>query len=162
MQRHRTAESAASPQQALDDRARFLVWASRHYLWSAVRSAPAPEFVLAAFGDAGIEWLYYALDRVLVCLLAAPACEIVVHDIRCPNVARHERALLAALDGLDRNDDDAFAAAMSAIMLPTAVKVAEPPMRLLAAGRSRINRDALPEIAGYASADDLPTRRTIM
>lgn len=130
----------------------FIVWASRHYLWSAIRGTPAPSFVFEAFENAGIDILYYCLDRVLVCLLAAPTSEIIVHNAGCPCVARHEQALLMGLRRLQQNDDPGFAATMSAIMLPTAVKVSEPPMKLLA--------DGLPQMKASADHEYGRTRGT--
>jgi hypothetical protein len=126
----------------------FLLWASRHYLRCAMHGTPAPEFVIEAFENADVEWLYYALDRVLVCLLAGQACEIVVHDARCPTVALHEQALLTGLRRLEQQDEAGFTAALSAVMLPSAIRVAEPPMKLLAAGLSHMRWDSHSPVGG--------------
>lgn len=129
---------------------RFVVWSSRHYLWSALREREAPDFVYLAFENAGIDFLYYSLDRMLVCLLAAPLKVITVHDVRCHCLAHHERALLAALERLQANDDAGFSGAMSGIMLPSAVSVATPAMKLLAAGMMRLKAEQLSWLtAGY-------------
>jgi hypothetical protein len=70
---------------------------------------------------------------VLVCLLAAPISTVTIHDVRCHCLEEHERALLAALARLQRD----VCTALSAIMLPSAIKVTEPAMKLLAAGMMR-------------------------
>jgi hypothetical protein len=153
----------------LGEQEKFVVWASRHYLWSAVRGTPVPDFVYEAFANAGIDFLYYSLDRILVCLLAAPSREITVHDVRCPCVAQHEKALLEALQRLQRNDDAGFATAMTAIMLPSAVKVAQPAMTLLAAGMTGLKTDQLSWLrcgheapdAAMGEQDRLCSNRTI-
>lgn len=138
----------------LDAPEQFVVWASRHYLWSALRGTEAPDFVYDAFENAGIDFLYYSLDRVLVCLLAAPTRPVTVHDVRCHCLAEHEGALLDALARLQRNDDAGFSAAMSAIMLPSAVKVAEPAMKLLAAGMMRLKPEQLSWLGGGNEVPD--------
>jgi hypothetical protein len=162
------AESGANRYE-LDLSEQLVVWASRHYLWSALRGTPAPDFIFEAFERAGIDFLYYALDRVLLCLLAAPTSLVTVHDLRCPCVALHEQALLMALRRLQRNDDAGFCMAMSAVMLPSAVKVSEPAMKLLAAGMTNVDRDRLSwlrsisEIADETAAEHerTPNARTI-
>ena len=138
----------------------FVVWSSRHYLWSALREKEAPDFVYLAFENAGIDFLYYSLDRMLVCLLAAPRKAITVHDVRCHCLAHHERALLAALERLQANDDAGFSGAMSGIMPPSAVSVAAPAMKLLAAGMMRLKAEQLSWLtAGYESPNETGRER---
>lgn len=158
--RQTAAHAAKSPERGanrheLELPEQFVVWASRHYLWSALRGTAAPDFVFDTFERAGIDFLYYSLDRILVCLLAAPTSLVTVHDVRCPCVSLHEQALLLALRRLRRNDDAGCSAAMSAVMLPSAVKVAEPAMRLLAAGMMRLTDEQL----SWLGADDLPEEK---
>jgi hypothetical protein len=121
----------------------FVVWSSRHYLWSALRGTEAPDFVYQAFENAGIDFLYYSLDRMLVCLLAAPIRAVTVHDVRCHCLAYHEQAMLSALRRLQANDDAGFSVAMSDVMLPSAISVAAPAMKLLAAGMMRLKSEQL-------------------
>jgi hypothetical protein len=136
----------------------FVVWSSRHYLWSALRGTAAPDFVYEAFENAGIDFLYYSLDRVLVCLLAAPIRAVTVHDVRCHCLAQHEQALLSALRRLQRNDDAGFSAAMSAIMLPSAISMAQPAMKLLAAGMMRLKAGQLSWLGAGGQAPDETVR----
>ena len=151
--------SDATARYRLADPEQFMIWASRHYLWSAIRSAPAPDFVFEAFENAGIDVLYYSLDRVLVCLLAAQTSEIVVHDVRCPCLALHEQALLTGCRRLQCGDDAGFAATMAAVMLPSAVKVAEPAMKLLAGGMLRMKPEYSGMPLGYGDGAEDATGR---
>lgn len=121
----------------------FLIWASRHYLWSALRATPVPEFVVEAFDRIGLEHLYYSLDRVLVCLMAASTERILVHDIRCSCLSLHEQALIMALKSAQASDDQGYTAAMTAIMLPAAARVAEPALKSLSAGMLAMHPDEL-------------------
>lgn len=129
---------------------RFVVWASRHYLWSAIRGRPVPEFVLDAFDDIGMEYLYYSLDRVLVCLMAAPTEQIFVHDVRCPCLSVQEQALLLALRRVAKDDEHGYSAAMTAIMLPSAARVSASAMKLLSNGLGAIDDRKL----AWLAADD--------
>ncbi|MEX2125021.1 MAG: hypothetical protein WD795_14090 [Woeseia sp.] len=144
----------ATDRHRLADPEQFIVWASRHYLWSAIRSTPAPDFVFEAFENAGIDVLYYSLDRVLVCLLAAPTREIVVHDVRCPCLALHEEALLTGLRRLQHGDDVGFVAALSAVMLQSAVKVSGPAMKLLAEGMRQMKVEHSATTGEYGEGPD--------
>lgn len=150
---HRCHASRQGEEEALyclEPPERFYIWAGRHYLWSAQRRTPVPEFVVDAFETAGAGHLYYALDRVLVCLLAAPATAVVVHEVRCPCLARHERALVAALASLSWMDEEGYRKAMTGVMLPSAACVCESAMRLLAAGLQRLDSGRL----AWLTADD--------
>lgn len=129
---------------------RFVIWASRHYLWSALRAAPVPAFVVDAFEEAGKGCLYYALDRVLVCLMAASTEAVTVHDVRCPCLSFHEQSLIMAVKSFSRGDKQGYQAAMHAIMLPSAARVCEPAMKLLAAEIYKIT----PERLDWLTDDD--------
>lgn len=122
---------------------RLVIWASRHYLWSALRGTPVPEFVVDAFDHVGFEHLYYSLDRVLVCLMAAPTDSVTVHDVRCPCLSLHEQALIMALKRLADDDDHGYTAAMTAVMLPSAARVSQSAMKLLAQGLEQIEPERL-------------------
>lgn len=147
---HASSQGEEEPLHCLELPERLYIWAARHYLWSAQRRTPVPEFVVDAFETAGAGHLYYALDRVLVCLLAAPATALVVHEVRCPCLSRHERALLAALASLSWMDEEGYRKAMTGVMLPSAACVCESAMRLLAAGLQQLDSERL----AWLTADD--------
>jgi hypothetical protein len=121
----------------------FVIWASRHYLWSVLRGTPVPGFVVEAFDRIGLEHLYYSLDRVLVCLMIASTERIVVHDIRCSCLSLHEQVLIMALKRAQASDGRGCTAAMTAIMLPAAARAAEPALKSLSAGMLAMRTDEL-------------------
>lgn len=66
--------------------------------------------------------------------MAASTERILVHEIRYSCLSLHEQALIMALKSTQAGDDQGYMAAMTAIMLPAAARVAQPALKTLSAG----------------------------
>ena len=117
-----------------------ILWASRTYLLAVSREESIPEVLPATFEEAQLSYLYGALVRVLKCLVASTTVTLTVHEAGCPCTTFYEQALITALRSLQNGKPDEYRIAMTAILPPTAVRLAHTDMSIIASALSDIER----------------------
>ena len=117
-----------------------ILWASRTYLLAVSREKPIPEMLPATFEEAQLSYLYNALVRVLKRLVASTTVTLTVHEADCPCTTFYEQALITAIRGLQNGNPDEYRIAMTAILPPSAVRLAHTDMSIIASALSDIER----------------------
>jgi len=117
-----------------------ILWASRNYLRAVSRADEIPQELIDAFEKAKLRYFNYALVRVLKRLLATTIEPLALHEIDCPCTAYHEQVLICGLRALQRQRYVDYSAAMSAILPPSAVRLAHTDMAVLASALADFER----------------------
>lgn len=118
----------------------LVLWASRIHLACTTRRQPVPEIVEETFDDAGFAYLYEALKRVNTRLLVSSTTRMQMHRAECPCRSFHEQALITALRNLQKGSTAGYEASMSAILPPSAVRLALTDMTIIASALGDIER----------------------
>ena len=134
-----TLKTAPAPRCAVH----FVIAASRTYIANRVTGVPArpwsdvPPTFLA-------EWrVLDALSNVWDNVLASTHEPLILHDVSCPCVSLHERAVLMGVRSLQGNERSRFEMAMVAILPSGGVRLIEPSMQQLADTIYRLEQQPL-------------------
>lgn len=135
---HKDSEFGAEPE--FEHPIDVILWASRIYLAHTMRREPVPAIVEETFSDAGLSYLYEALKRVHNRLIVAATSGLYLHDPVCPQRSFHEQAFISALRKLGDGCTAGYTIAMSAILPPSAIRLAHTDMTIIASALADIER----------------------
>ena len=157
---HETGELSREPE--FEKPTDVLIWASRTYLQCVSRNRPVPPVLEETFRDAGLRYMYQSLERVLSTLCVSASGNLIVHEPGCGCIAFHEQALIVGLRALQSGSYACYAAAMSSVLSPSAVRVIRPDMELIASALSDIERFWPDDSkASGSTAGTAPSRSTV-
>lgn len=144
---------------AFDSPTDIIVWATRVYLHPKSRHEPVPNGLEETFRAANRQYLLEALIRVLDRLVASTLEDLTVHAPHCHVRAFHEQVLITALRYLQKNDTQGYYLTMSALLPPSAVRLAQTDMTIISSGLSDIER-TWPHCASTAFTSEVATSAT--
>ncbi|MEM7432161.1 MAG: hypothetical protein AAF351_09485 [Pseudomonadota bacterium] len=115
-----------------DGRQPLLLWLSRCYLRFHISGESLPSELFDFLQNPARRNVYQALSNVWDVMLSSTHEGLALHDPFCPCLSTHEQALIMGLGCIETRTPRGFKATMLAIVPPTAVRVLEVHMQVLA------------------------------
>ena len=111
---------------------RFLLWAIRQWVWTLKSKDEGHATLRDGFRQAGLEDGYFVIDELLAVLGSAAIKSIDIRCPRCPGISADEKALIAVIAALQKDDTSTSTGLLEGWLPPSVVWLAQRPAAQLA------------------------------